>query len=31
MAMVIWMAGLFLLGIALMAVCYLFLQGCEKI
>jgi VIT1/CCC1 family predicted Fe2+/Mn2+ transporter len=27
----IWMVGLFSLGIVMMAVCYLFMNACEKI
>lgn len=27
----LWMIGLFILGIASMALCYLFMMGCERI
>jgi VIT1/CCC1 family predicted Fe2+/Mn2+ transporter len=27
----IWMSAMFCLGLAAMAVCFLFLEGCEKI
>ena len=31
MMLEIWLPGLFLLGLVLMGLCYLFMQGCEKI
>jgi hypothetical protein len=31
MNLLIWLPAMFLLGIALMAFCYLFMEACEKI
>jgi hypothetical protein len=31
MNLAIWLPGMLLLGIAVMALCFLFLKGCEKI
>ncbi len=31
MMLQIWLPGLFLLGLAAMGLCYLFMEGCEKI
>lgn len=31
MNLVVWIPAMFLLGIALMGICYLFLKACEKI
>ncbi len=31
MDLAIWLPGMFFLGIALMAVCMVFVKGCEKI
>jgi hypothetical protein len=31
MNLLIWLPAMFLLGIALMALCYLFMEACEKI
>jgi hypothetical protein len=31
MNLLIWLPAMFLLGIALMGLCYLFMEACEKI
>jgi hypothetical protein len=31
MNLVIWLPGMFVLGLAAMGVCWLFMEGCEKI
>jgi hypothetical protein len=31
MMLQIWLPGLFLLGLVAMGLCYLFMEGCEKI
>jgi hypothetical protein len=31
MNLVFWFAAMFLLGLVVMGVCYLFMKGCEKI
>jgi hypothetical protein len=31
MNLLLWIPGMFLLGIALMGLCYLFMEACEKI
>jgi hypothetical protein len=31
MNLVIWLAAMFLLGLVSMGLCYLFMEGCEKI
>jgi hypothetical protein len=31
MNLVIWLLGLFILGIAVMGLCYLFMEACDKI
>jgi hypothetical protein len=31
MNLVVWLPAMFVLGLAVMAVCYAFLNGCEKI
>ena len=31
MNLVIWLPGMFVLGLAAMGACWLFMEGCEKI
>jgi hypothetical protein len=31
MDLAIWLPGMFFLGIAVMVVCFLFVEGCDKI
>jgi hypothetical protein len=31
MNLVIWLVGLFILGIVVMGLCYLFMEACDKI